>query len=35
MMTMLKQVIGLVVGHNFTTPVNEVLEKHWELHLEL
>lgn len=27
------QVFGLVVGRNFTMPVNEILEKHWELNL--
>ena len=27
------QVFGLVVGRNFIMPVNETLEKHWELNL--
>lgn len=27
------QVFGLVVGRNFTMPVNDTMEKHWELNL--
>ena len=29
----ISQVFGLVVGRNFIMPVNDIMEKHWELNL--